>query len=127
MNRKEFSKIRTTLGKTQKELSKLLCVSVKAVQSYEQGWRNVPSFVERQLLLLLAIKRFSGNTPKPCWEIKDCPTDWRAKCIVWELKAMHFCWFLNGTYCQGKTNSSWEDKIKLCRGCKVYMDMLSDV
>ena len=50
MDKKEFSQIRRHLKKTQKELARLLCVSPKAVQSFEQGWRKIPANVERQLL-----------------------------------------------------------------------------
>lgn len=126
MDGKEFSKIRKLLGKTQDELSKLLCVSAKAVQSYEQGWRKVQPHHEQQILLLLSLKIFSNKKimdVNPCWEVKDCPDEWRDKCIVWELKARHFCWFLNGTFCQGKVQENWDDKIKMCRECKVYNNM----
>ena len=41
-------------GKTQNQLARLLGTSFKAIQSFEQGWRNVPAHTERQLLLLLA-------------------------------------------------------------------------
>ena len=127
MDNKEFSKIRHLLGKTQEQMSELLSVSAKAVQSYEQGWRNIPVHIERQMLLLLSLKKTSNRKPTPCWEIKDCPPENRINCIVWELKALHFCWFLNGTYCQGKTQKSWKNKIKLCRDCKVYKTMLSEI
>jgi DNA-binding XRE family transcriptional regulator len=40
MESNEFSGIRKYLGKTQSELAGLLCVSTKAIQSFEQGWRN---------------------------------------------------------------------------------------
>ena len=50
MNRKEFSRIRQHLGKTQKEMAQLLGTSVKAIQSFEQGWRSVPGHIERQAL-----------------------------------------------------------------------------
>jgi DNA-binding XRE family transcriptional regulator len=38
MDRKELSKIRQRLGKSQKEMAQLLAISLKAVQSFEQGW-----------------------------------------------------------------------------------------
>jgi DNA-binding XRE family transcriptional regulator len=41
MNKKELSKIRQRLGKSQKEMAQLLAISLKAVQSFEQGWRNM--------------------------------------------------------------------------------------
>ena len=124
MDSEEFTNIRNILGKTQEQLAELLCVSAKAVQSYEQGWRNSPVHVEKQMLMLLALKKTTQRTSKACWEIKDCPPEWRSKCIVWELKIRHFCWFLNGTYCQGKINNRWDDKIKLCRKCEVYKAIL---
>ena len=49
VNKEKFAKARAKLGKTQKEFGKLLNVSTKAVQSYEQGWRPVPLHVERQI------------------------------------------------------------------------------
>ncbi|MBT3364034.1 MAG: helix-turn-helix domain-containing protein [Chloroflexi bacterium] len=120
MDKEEFTKIRNVLGKTQEQLSQLLCVSVKAVQSYEQGWRTIPSNAERQMMLFLAFKNRDNMSLEPCWEIKDCPDEWRSNCIVWELKIRHLCWFINGTFCQGKIQSNWNSKIKICRDCDIY-------
>ena len=125
MKGKEFSQIRNYLGKTQKQLAGLLCVSPKAIQSFEQEWRNIPPYVERQMLLLLSLKVSVDRNIRPCWEIKNCPNEWRENCIVWELKANYFCWFLNGTFCQGQIQESWDKKIQLCRECEVYKSMLS--
>ncbi|MFC1935046.1 helix-turn-helix domain-containing protein [Chloroflexota bacterium] len=58
MDNSEFSQIRRSLGKTQGELARLLCVSPKAIQSFEQGWRNIPASAERQLLFLISLKRY---------------------------------------------------------------------
>ena len=49
MDSKEFCYIRKKLNKTQKQMAQLLGTSVKAVHSYEQGWRKVPAYVERQI------------------------------------------------------------------------------
>jgi len=125
MDSSEFSQIRHTLGRTQSQLARLLCVSPKAIQSFEQGWRHIPSHIEREMLLLLALKRSLDRAVTPCWEIRKCPQEWRNNCIVWELKARHFCWFLNGTFCQGRVHESWEDKIQLCRECEVYRSMFA--
>ncbi|MCI5210180.1 MAG: helix-turn-helix domain-containing protein [Candidatus Electrothrix sp. ATG2] len=57
MTSNEFSYYRKKLGKTQKTLAGLLGVSVKAVQSYEQGWRSVPLHIERKLYFLLVNRR----------------------------------------------------------------------
>jgi DNA-binding transcriptional regulator YiaG len=56
MDKMEFSQIRQGLAKTQAELARLLCVSPRAVQSYEQGWRDIPAGIERQLLFILSYR-----------------------------------------------------------------------
>ena len=125
MEKIEFSKIRHYLGKTQDQLSHVLCDSPKAVQSYEQGWRNIPSHIEREMMLLLALKISADKDrrPRACWNTKNCPDEWRNNCIVWELKALHFCWYLNGTYCQGEIQRNWDEKIQACRECEVFKEM----
>ena len=124
MERNDFSRIRQYLGKSQNELAQLLCVSPKAIQSFEQGWRRIPASAERQILFLLASKMSKDGNISPCWETQKCPAEWRQKCAAWELKAGHFCWFINGTFCQGKLQESWEEKIELCRQCNVLKSML---
>lgn len=127
MEGKEFSQIRHYLGKSQSQLALILCVSPKSIQSFEQGLRHIPIYIERQILLFLSLKSFSSDEIiTPCWEIKNCPNEWRENCIVWELKAMHFCWFINGTFCQGQIQEDWKKKIQLCRECEVYQSMFPD-
>lgn len=127
MEGKEFSQIRHYLGKSQSQLALILCVSPKTIQSFEQGLRHIPIYIERQILLFLSLKSFSSDEIiTPCWEIKNCPNEWRENCIVWELKAMHFCWFINGTFCQGQIQEDWKKKIQLCRECEVYQSMFPD-
>ena len=124
MDKKEFSLIRHYLGKTQKQLALLLCVSHKAIQSFEAGWRHIPVYAERQLLFLLSLKRATDEKAGPCWEIRNCPTEWRENCSAWEFKAGQFCWFINGTFCQGECQENWGTKINLCRQCEVYQSMI---
>jgi DNA-binding transcriptional regulator YiaG len=57
---KEFSKIRHELEMTQNHLSRILCVSTKAIQSFEQGWRNISPHIQREMLLLLSLKQISN-------------------------------------------------------------------
>ena len=123
MESKEFSRIRLYLGKSQNELARLLCVSPKAVQSFEQGWRSISSSAERQLLFLLSLKRASDERNGCCWEIRKCPDEWRENCAAWQFKAGHLCWFINGTFCQGKCQEKWKNKIELCQHCEVYQSM----
>ncbi len=127
MERKEFSQIRHVLGRTQDQMARLLSVSPKAIQSFEQGWRHVPTHIEREMLLLLALKKPGGKDIRPCWEVKNCSDEWRSNCIVWELQIRHFCWFINGTYCQGRVQETWSKKIKICRECEVYQSILPDI
>lgn len=124
MESKEFSKIRRYLKKNQNELAQLLSVSPKAIQSFEQGWRNIPASAERQLLLLLSLKRSSNRNTDPCWQICNCPAEWRENCTVWEFQTGHFCWFINGTFCQGKVQENWGKKMKICRQCDILRLMM---
>ena len=127
MESAEFLDIRRLLGRTQVQLAQILCVSTKAIQSFEQGWRRIPTHIEREMLLLLSLKRTSAmdSLPKVCWEVKNCPEEWKKNCLVWALRVRHFCWYLNGTYCQGKINKNWDEKIHLCRECEVYTSMFT--
>ncbi len=70
MKSKNFKDIRAKLSKTQKELAQLLGVSIKAIHSYEQGWRKIPHHVERQLLFLLSRTIMAnGKQANACWDI----------------------------------------------------------
>lgn len=124
MNAAEFQWIRQKLLKTQKQMSELLGISLKAVQSFEQGWRNIPSYVERQTLFLLAMKMGNPGRVSYCWAIRRCPTRMRDMCPAWEFKSGHLCWFINGTICQGKARRSWSQKMVLCRKCKVFGSLM---
>ncbi len=120
MNKHEFSRIRSALGKTQVQMAQLLGVSLKAVQSFEQGWRNVPVHTERQALLLLALKEDGMKKKRPCWSVRHCSEEAREKCPAWEFNAGQICWLINGTICEGKAQKSWAQKMKRCRRCNVF-------
>jgi DNA-binding XRE family transcriptional regulator len=124
MNATEFQFIRQELQKTQKQMSELLGISLKAVQSFEQGWRSIPPYVERQALFLLALKIGTQERLAPCWEIMRCPPRMREICPAWEFKSGHLCWFINGTVCQGKPRGRWSEKMLLCRKCKVLASFM---
>ena len=124
MKKKEFAEIRRHLGKTQRQMAQVLGVSLKAIQSFEQGWRNVPAHVERQVLLILAFKKHASKKHKPCWLTRHCPVENRQDCPAWQFDAGHLCWFINGTICEGSPQGSWERKMKMCRECEVYRSIL---
>jgi DNA-binding XRE family transcriptional regulator len=124
MNATEFQLIRQELLKTQKQMSELLGISLKAVQSFEQGWRIIPPYVERQALFLLSLKMETQERSGSCWEIRRCPPDVRQICPAWEFKSGHLCWFINGTVCQGKPRGRWSEKMVLCRKCEVFVSFM---
>jgi len=120
MDKQEFHSSRQQLKKTQKQIAELLGISLKAVQSFEQGWRKVPVHIERQILLLLTLKRRRAKDARPCWEIRKCSLETRQACPAWEFDAGGLCWFINGTLCQGKPQGNWGNKMKVCKGCEVF-------
>lgn len=123
MDKTEFARIRDSLGKTQGQMAELLHTSLKAIQSYEQGWRVIPAHAERQMLLLLSMKARTRDQ-KPCWVLRKCSAERKRNCPAWEFKAGKLCWFINGTLCEGTSRRDWKDKMKVCRPCKVLESML---
>jgi hypothetical protein len=120
MNKEEFQASRLKLGKTQKQLSELLGTSLKAIQSFEQGWRKVPVHIERQMLFLRALHEGKAKGVQPCWDTQGCPPERRRGCPAWEFNAGHLCWFINGTICEGRPRVSWGTKMKICQRCTVF-------
>jgi hypothetical protein len=126
MDSQNFKILRSRLGKTQKELAQLLGISIKAIHSYEQGWRKIPHHVERQLLFLLSRIIDSEGGKQKCWDINQCPEAKLEKCPAWEFKSGDLCWFINGTKCSGEAHSSWENKMEECRLCSVFLTFFKD-
>jgi DNA-binding XRE family transcriptional regulator len=120
MDNQEFQTFRQRLQKTQKQLSELLGTSLKAIQSFEQGWRKVPVHIERQMLFLLTLKKKRANDAQSCWDIRNCSIETRRECPAWEFDTGSLCWFINGTLCQGKPQTNWSCKMKVCRKCEVF-------
>lgn len=121
MEAHEFADIRKKLNKTQKEMAILLGISVKAIHSYEQGWRSIPDHVKRQVYFLISRK---GDDAEECWDILDCPDERKEKCPAWEFNAGKMCWFINGTLCDGEVRKNWDEKMKFCKCCDVLQDKL---
>lgn len=119
MNQDEFLNARYKLKKTQKQMAELLGTSIKAVSSYEQGWRKIPSYIERQIFFLLSQKQGLRKTAEPCWVIKKCPPERKKQCPAWEFHAGKLCWFINGTICECSPKENWQKKMEICRTCEV--------
>lgn len=126
MEKSQFKTVRARLRKTQKEMAQLIGTSIKAVHSYEQGWRKIPHHVEKQLLFLLSRVCSKDRHPENCWDILLCSDDLRRHCPAWEFASGDLCWFINGTNCSGKVHKTWQDKIKECRKCKVFENFFQD-
>lgn len=123
MDSKEFVKARKELTRTQKELASLLGISLKAVCSYEQGWRTIPSHVERQLIFLLAKKNPSPTKNGNCWDMRNCPEETKVQCPAWEFNSGDMCWFVSGTICNNTPHTTWDQKMAICKDCVVMQNM----
>ena len=124
MKENEFKKYRKRLDKTQKQMAELLGTSLKAIHSYEQGWRTIPAYVERQIFFLVSMLLKKGKSLRPCWTIKKCAANKKTKCPAWEFGAGDFCWLINGTICHGTAQKNWKEKMKMCRSCEVFSYLL---
>lgn len=125
MTDQEFKFYRKKLNKTQKQMAQLLGTSIKAIHSYEQGWRSIPVHVERQFYFLLTRRFFNDDGQSPCWDTRSCPRRQREQCPAWEFSTGDLCWFINGTICDGTAHDSWKEKMKLCRTCMVFKTLLT--
>lgn len=125
MNPEEFSRIRVYLKKTQRQLAALLGTSVKAVQSFEQGWRNITPHAERQLLFLLSAAA-QTNSEKSCWQVRKCTGAMKQQCPAFEFHQGRRCWFVNGTICRGKAAKSWPEKMVKCRKCSFFQSVMPE-
>jgi transcriptional regulator with XRE-family HTH domain len=122
MQKEKFYQIRKRLDKTQKEMAALLGVSIKTVESYEQGLRNIPVNVERIvyfLLFKLNMEKFNGK--ENCWDTKKCPSSTRENCIAWAAKEGFFCWFLTGKVCAHEEFISRKSTVS-CFECSFFKD-----
>ena len=120
--------IRAEMGLSQSELAGLAGISTRAIQSYEQEWRQPSELVERMLLLLLMAHRHGARLSRlRCWAQKACAPGVREKCIAYVTRQGHLCWFLTGTMCEGQRQESWSDKLRLCLDCSFMQGLLRPV
>ena len=123
MDSTEFVEIRKKLDKTQKELAILLGISLKAVCSYEQGWRTIQNHVERQLIFLMAKKLHPQEETRNCWDIQNCPEEKKQQCPAWEFNSGDLCWYIGGTICDDSPHTTWEKKMEMCKKCVVMKNI----
>jgi len=86
VDKTELSQIRHHLGKTQWQMAQLLGAFLKALESFEQGWRNIPVHIERQALLLMAFKSFQNNRARR-FQLSVCECAHPSSCLRREKRA----------------------------------------
>ena len=127
MTKQEFGKFRSYLKKTQRQMAQLLGVSLKAIQSFEQGWRRVPPHIERQILFLISMKYTPAGRKKNCWTVRKCHPKVRSDCPAYEFQCGPLCWFINGTVCCGTSQMNWREKMEICKTCDVFQTVMPDL
>ncbi len=113
--------VRGALGLSQSQLARLLGVSPRAVQSYEQGWRTLPQPTATQLMTVLALHRDHPDQYTPCWSLTGCPAEKRARCAADKVGRGRFCWLLSGQACGGPKVTG----PLLCIDCVVIRNLLT--
>jgi DNA-binding XRE family transcriptional regulator len=111
---------RRVLDLSQGKMASLLGVSVRAVQSYEQGWRVPTPAIEKLIGLLLYVHwRRTHPSPAPCWEVSGCPATTCARCVVKTYGAGDLCWMAAGAQCRNPLQDDWETTMARCSRCRV--------
>jgi len=121
----DVGRSRELLGVTQHQLADLLGVSVRTIQSCEQGWRKPSAALERSLLLLhLASRQGEALSDNVCWETVQCTQAERDRCLAHRARQGHLCWLLSGSYCRGERVGTWAAKKQICGECEFLTGML---
>ncbi len=120
MTARDFQLTRKTLHKSQSELANLMGLSVRTVQSYEQGARIIPAHVQQLLYLMVSrLSRGTRGRRSPCWQVRGCDPATKARCVAYLCKAEDICWLVTGTLCHGKPVGTMEAKLRECQKCAV--------
>jgi DNA-binding XRE family transcriptional regulator len=126
-SRFDLKAIRRKVGLSQSEFADLLGVSLRTIQSCEQGWRNPSPAVEKSaLLLFIAHCQGADFRNHTCWATVQCSDQDREGCLVYKTKQGHLCWLLTGHICKGIKLHSWEDKKALCSECDFFRELLPE-
>jgi DNA-binding XRE family transcriptional regulator len=121
----DLQSVRKSLGKTQEEFSQLLGLSIRALQSYEQGWREVPVHVQKLAAMILYLDwRKENGRPEPCWKVRKCSREAKSHCNVNQFKAADVCWMV-GTECPAEGDEDAKFRTQCCK-CTVLRKVLSN-
>jgi len=123
-DRFDLKAIREELSVSQATLASYLGVSVRTVQSCEQGWRCPGESVKKALLLLLITHRRRAElNGLRCWEHIRCAEDRREQCLIYQSRQGYLCWFLIGNQCVRQPNLGWKEKQQMCRHCTFFQTL----
>ena len=114
-----LKKLRGSMSWTQAETADFLGVSKKAVESYEQGWRNVPDSLWKQLLTLVAVQKGYPRKFKRCWKILHCDAKIHKNCFCGCKMNGHFCWMTATSACHVNHPELNANGLMTCLNCPV--------
>ena len=123
----DLKTVRTEFGLSQSQLADLIGVSLRTVQSCEQGWRNPSPALEKAVILLQLAKSHGAKLGmKRCWESINCSENERNNCLAYQSKQGHLCWLLSGNICRGRRLRTWADKKDMCMQCQFFLELLPE-
>ncbi len=123
----DLKAIRKMLDLSQSQLADLIGVSLRTVQSCEQGWRRPSPALEKAVILLLQANQHGAGLGKMfCWESIDCSENDRKHCLVYQTRQGHLCWLLSGNICRGRRLRTWDDKKDMCMQCQFFLELLPE-
>ncbi|MDD2599267.1 MAG: helix-turn-helix domain-containing protein [Kiritimatiellae bacterium] len=108
---------------TQSAVAQALGVSIRAIQSYEQGWREVPTHIMVQLLVLAAAHHTGASERAACWDVTRCPPERQALCPCRRTDG-RLCWLVSGRLCAAPSTSGPKD-VQRCMECSVIKQILN--
>lgn len=117
-------RIRRSLGMTQATVARTLGVSIRAIQSYEQGWRETPTSITLQMLVLASAYRAPELGAKACWEVTGCSATQKSQCPCRHTNGQ-LCWLVSGRMC-GASAGSEAASLQSCLDCLVVGKLLSN-
>jgi DNA-binding XRE family transcriptional regulator len=120
----DLCRVRESLGKSQSEMASLLGISIRAVQSYEQGWRPTPALIQKMAAFLLFMNHRRDHETKSCYDLCGCSEEAKQGCPGAQMCHGNACWLVTDTVCQGKKLKSWKAKAAKCRKCPVMAPWL---
>jgi len=123
----DIKAIREEMGLSQQEIAAQLGISVRTVQSCEQGWRSLGVSLEKCLLLMWMSHRHGVQLAQMhCWEVKHCSQEHRERCFTYLARQGFMCWFLTSNACECRQFKDWDEKKAYCRQCAFFQQLFRE-